>query len=136
MAGKTAFVFIPGKKRRADVFFSFFFSRNLQSRVAVPYLSDRIYRTQSDHMKNNIKPSFYYSAYPLKAIEQAVLAAKNGEPSPKLRALFSETPQTKRRIRVHSMMNSYKSVLKVLTPRFRKVKEIEPLGRDWFVNYE
>ena len=40
-------------------------------------------------MKNNMKPSFYYSAYPLKAIEQAVVAAKNGEPSPKLRALLS-----------------------------------------------
>ena len=38
-------------------------------------------------MKNNMKPSFYYSAYPLKAIEQAVLAAKNGEPSPQLKAL-------------------------------------------------
>jgi len=31
-------------------------------------------------MKNNMKPSFYYSAYPLKAIEKAVAEAKNGEP--------------------------------------------------------
>ena len=87
-------------------------------------------------MKNNMKPSFYYSAYPLKAIEQAVVAAKNGEPSPKLKALLSDTPQPKSRIRVHPMTNPYKSVLKALTPRFKKVKEIEPIGKDWFVNYE
>jgi hypothetical protein len=87
-------------------------------------------------MKNNIKPSFYYSAYPLKAIEQAVIAAKNGEPSPKLKALLSNAPKTKSRIRVHPMTNPYRNILKVLTPRFKKVKEVEPTGRDWFVNYE
>ena len=87
-------------------------------------------------MKNNIKPSFYYSAYPLKAIEQAVIAAKNGEPSPKLKALLSETPKTKSRIRVLPMTNPYRTILRVLTPRFKKVKDVEPVGRDWFVNYE
>ena len=87
-------------------------------------------------MKNNIKPSFYYSAYPLKAIEQAVISAKNGEPSPKLKALLTETPKTKSRIRVHPMANPYKNMLRALTPRFRKAKEIEPTGRDWFINYE
>ena len=87
-------------------------------------------------MKNNMKPSFYYSAYPLKAIEQAVVAAKNGEPPPKLKALLSDNVKTKSRIRIHPMANPYKSVLKALTPRFRKAKEIEPDGKDWFRNYE
>jgi hypothetical protein len=87
-------------------------------------------------MKNNMKPSFYYSAYPLKAIEQAVAAAKNGEPSPKLKALLSENTKTKTRFRVHPMINPYKSMLKALTPRFRKAKDIEPNGKDWFRNYE
>ncbi|HKZ65977.1 MAG TPA: hypothetical protein VJ111_06470 [Chitinophagaceae bacterium] len=87
-------------------------------------------------MKNNIKPSFYYSAYPLKAIEQAVAAAKNGEPSPRLKALLSDKPKTKSRIRIHSMANPYKSMLKALTPRFRKAKDVEPNGKDWFINYE
>jgi hypothetical protein len=87
-------------------------------------------------MKNNIKPSFYYSAYPLKAIEQAVIAAKNGEPSPKLKALLSDNTKTKGRIRIHPMVNSYKSMLKALTPRFRKAKDVEPTGKDWFRNYE
>jgi hypothetical protein len=87
-------------------------------------------------MKNNMKPSFYYSAYPLKAIEQAVVAAKNGEPSPKLKALLSDNVKTKSRIRTHPMANPYKSMLRALTPRFRKAKDIEPDGKDWFTNYE
>lgn len=87
-------------------------------------------------MKNNIKPSFHYSAYPLKAIEQAVVAAKNGEPSPKLKALLSDTTKTKGRIRIHPMASSYKSILKALTPRFRKAKDVESDGKDWFGNYE
>lgn len=87
-------------------------------------------------MKNNMKPSFYYSAYPLKAIEQAVIAAKNGEPSPKLRALLSDSTKPKTRIRIHPMVNSYKSMLKALRPRPRKPKDIEPDGKDWFRNYE
>lgn len=88
-------------------------------------------------MKNEIKPSFYYSAYPLKAIEQAVVAAKNGEPSPKLRALLTasqNTPQS--RIRIHPIVASYRSMLRTLQPRIRKAKDIEPDGKDWFRNYE
>ena len=83
-------------------------------------------------MKNEIKPSFYYSAYPLKAIEQAVIAAKNGEPSPKLKALLSSSQNTpnKSRIRIHPMVTSYKSMLKVLRPRVKKPKDIEPDGKD------
>lgn len=84
-----------------------------------------------------MKPSFYYSAYPLKAIEQAVVAAKNGEPSPKLRALLtSQVIPPKSRIRIHNMSASYKSMLKALRPRTRKPKDIEPDGKDWFRNYE
>lgn len=87
-------------------------------------------------MKNNIKPSFYYSAYPLKAIEKAVTDAKNGEPSPKLKALLSNESKTPSRIRIHPMVNAYKSMIKALTPRLKKAKDVEPEGRDWFSNYE
>lgn len=87
-------------------------------------------------MKNNIKPSFYYSAYPLKAIEKAVSEAKNGDPSPRLKALLSNDSKTPSRIRIHPMVNAYKSVLKALTPRLKKVKDVEPEGKDWFSNYE
>jgi hypothetical protein len=87
-------------------------------------------------MKNNMKPSFYYSAYPLKAIEKAVLSAKNGEPSPRLKALLSDDSKPKARIRTHPMTNPYKSVLNVLRPRTKKAKDIEPDGKNWFHHYE
>lgn len=88
-------------------------------------------------MKTNMKPSFYYSAYPLKTIEQAVISAKNGEPSPRLKALLSNETKAPTRIRVHPMSNPYKSVLNALRPRFRKAKDIEPNGKDcWFNHYE
>jgi hypothetical protein len=87
-------------------------------------------------MKTNMKPSFYYSAYPLKTIEQAVISAKNGEPSPRLKALLSKETKAPARIRVHPMSNPYKSVLNALRPRFRKPKDIEPNGKEWFNHYE
>ena len=91
---------------------------------------------KSTHMKNNMKPSFYYSPYPLKAIERAVAEAKNGEPSPRLKALLGDDSKPRTRIRVHPMTNPYKSVLNVLRPRTRKAKDIEPDGKDWFHHYE
>jgi hypothetical protein len=87
-------------------------------------------------MKTNLKPSFYYSAYPLKTIEQAVVSAKNSEPSPRLKALLNNEKKSPARIRVHPMSNPYKSVLNVLRPRFKKVKDTEPNGKDWFNHYE
>lgn len=87
-------------------------------------------------MKNNIKPSFYYSAYPLKAIEKAVTEAKNSDPSPRLKALLSNESKAQSRIRIHPMVNAYKSVIKALSPRLKKAKDVEPEGRDWFINYE
>ena len=91
---------------------------------------------KSTHMKNNLKPSFYYSAYPLKAIEKAVAEAKNGEPSPRLKALLGGDSKPRTRIRVHPMTNPYKSVLNVLRPRTKKAKDIEPDGKGWFHHYE
>ena len=88
-------------------------------------------------MKNNMKPSFYYSAYPLKAIEQAVVAAKNGNPSPKLKAILtSQSMPPKTPIRMHSINGSYKNMLKALRPRTRKPKDIDSDREDWFRNYE
>ena len=87
-------------------------------------------------MKNNMKPSFYYSAYPLKAIEKAVAEAKNGEPSPRLKALLGNDSKPTTRIRVHPMTNPYKSVLNALRPRTKKAKDIEPDEKGWFRHYE
>ncbi len=87
-------------------------------------------------MKSNMKPSFSYSAYPLKAIEQAVASAKNGEPSPKLKALLSDDVNTRSRVRIHPMANAGKKILEALTARFKRTKDIEPDGKKWFMNYE
>ena len=85
-------------------------------------------------MKNNMKPSFYYSAYPLKTIEQAVL--KQGEKSPHLKALLSSTTKPGNRVRVYPMANPYKSKTKVSVPRPGRANNVEPDGKDWFHNYE
>jgi hypothetical protein len=86
-------------------------------------------------MKNNTKPSFYYSPYPLKALEQAA-GSIQGPQSSHLKALLSDKSKTTSRIRVYPMTNPYKSKFTVLTPRLGKAKEIEPTGKDWFTNYE
>ena len=84
-----------------------------------------------------MQASFQYSAYPLKAIEKAVIDAKNGEPSPKLRALLSsQQAPAKARLRVHPMVASYKNLLKALRPRVKSPKNVEPDGKEWFRNYE
>ncbi len=85
-------------------------------------------------MKNNMKPSFFYSAYPLKTIEQAALA--QGEKSPHLKALLSPTTKPVNRIRVYPMVNPYKSKDKASTPRPGRANNVEPEGKDWFNNYE
>jgi hypothetical protein len=85
-------------------------------------------------MKNNTKPSFYYSAYPLKTIEQAAL--EQGEKSPHLKALLSSNTKPANRIRIYPMTNPYKSKNKVSTPRPGMAKNVEPDGKDWFHNYE
>ncbi len=86
-------------------------------------------------MKNNLKPSFYYSAYPLKALEQAADSDKNQQSS-HLKALLSEKSKTKKSIRIFAMANPYKSKLSNLYRRLRKAKDIEPDGKEWFNNYE
>ena len=86
-------------------------------------------------MKNNTKPSFYYSPYPLKALKQAAESIQ-GPQSSHLKALLSDKTKTTRRIRVYPMVNPYKSKLPDLSPRQGRAKDIEPIGKDWFSNYE
>jgi len=85
-------------------------------------------------MKNNMKPSFYYSAYPLKTIEQAAL--EQGDKSPHLKALLSSDTKPSDRIRLYPMKNPYKSKNKISAPRPGRAKNVEPDGKDWFCNYE
>jgi len=82
-----------------------------------------------------MKPSFYYSAYPLKALEQTADSVQ-GTQSSHLKALLSDKTKTKSRIRIFQMANPYKNKLSILNRRLRKAKDIEPNGKDWFRNYE
>ena len=90
---------------------------------------------KSPLMKNNLKPSFYYSAYPLKALEQAADSVQ-GPQATHLKALLSNKTKTKNSIRISGMINPYKSKFAILNRRIRKSKDIEPDGKDWFRNYE
>ena len=86
-------------------------------------------------MKNNIKPSFSSSAYPLKALYQAADSVQDPQSS-HLRALLSDKTKTKKSIRIFATGSPYKSKLSNLYRRLRKAKDIEPNGKDWFINYE
>ena len=82
-----------------------------------------------------MKPSFYYSAYPLKALEQAADSVQDPQSS-HLKALLSDKTKPKSRIRIFPMTNPYKTKLSNLYRRLRKAKDVEPNGKDWFRNYE
>ena len=83
-------------------------------------------------MKNN-KPSLYFSAYPLKAINQQ----SSSEQSPYLKAVLSGKTRTLSRVRVAPMINPYKATTKPVIPENEKLpKDVEHTEKDWFKNYE
>ena len=81
----------------------------------------------------NMKPTLYFSAYPLKAIKES----SSSEQSPFLKAILSGKTRTMSRVRVSPMLNPYKGTIKPPTskPKNEK-KDIEPGGNEWFNNYE
>ena len=88
-------------------------------------------------MKINIKPSFYFSAYPLKAISGSSLAEKKPD-SPYLKALLSGKTQTNsNRVRVFPMTNLYNKQFRPAPFEAGKLpKDIELTEKEWFNNYE
>lgn len=86
-------------------------------------------------MKSIAKPSFYFSAYPLKAIKESAATEKQPQ-SPYLRALLSGKTKSGKRARVFPMINPYNDRFK-LSPRPDKLaKDIGLSEKDWFKNYE
>jgi hypothetical protein len=94
-------------------------------------------------MKGNAKPSLYFSAYPLKAVEATTSKEKTG--SPYLKAILSAKPkQPVTRARVFPMVNPYKNpyganldpVRARLTPVNKVPGDIELTEKKWFHNYE
>jgi hypothetical protein len=86
-------------------------------------------------MNTIVKPSFYFSAYPLKVIKES---SSDKEPeSPYLKALLSGKTKTSSRVRVFPMLNPYKGQSDQVPFDTSKLpKDIELTERDWFKNYE
>jgi hypothetical protein len=95
-------------------------------------------------MKENAKPSVYFSAYPLKAVGANASTEKTG--SPYLRAILSAKPKPKSasRAQVFPMINPYKNpygetsnpVSLRLAHGNRVPAKAEPAEKQWFNNYE
>lgn len=87
-------------------------------------------------MKSNATPSLYFSAYPLKALDQAAAKPVNGQ-SPYLKAILSGKTRTLSRVRVLPMVNPYKPGTRPYVPKAGKLpSDIELSQNEWFNNYE
>jgi hypothetical protein len=94
-------------------------------------------------MKGIAKPSLYFSAYPLKAIENS--SSKQKTESPYLKAVLSAKPRASaHRARVFPMINPYKNpyegTLRAVPMRINPANDvsagIELTEKRWFHNYE
>ncbi|HTD93183.1 MAG TPA: hypothetical protein VK644_05205 [Chitinophagaceae bacterium] len=86
-------------------------------------------------MRSIAKQSLYFSAYPLKALEQAAAKSVETVQSPYLRSLLSGKTMT--RLRISPMANPYPvGTGKSLTLRPTLSNTKEPEGKEWFNHYE
>ncbi len=86
-------------------------------------------------MKKDDHPSFYYSAYPLKAIGQ--ISTNTIDQSPFLNNIVSGKTKTLSRVRVSAMSNPYKENVKPISASVGKMeKEAEPTNNEWYNNFE
>jgi hypothetical protein len=86
-------------------------------------------------MKSIVKPSFYFSAYPLKAIKEP--SSGNETSSPYLKTLLTGKTKTRSRPRVFPMINPYNNQLKPAPFETEKLpNDIELTEKNWFNNYE
>jgi len=86
-------------------------------------------------MKSIAKPSFYFSAYPLKVIKD--ISADKEPGSPYLKALLSGKTKTTKRAKVLPMINPYTNQFRPAPLESDKLpKDIELTEREWFNNYE
>ena len=91
---------------------------------------------QFSHNSNRFS-SFYFSAYPLKAIKDEASSKELPTQSPYLKAVLSGKTRTLSRVRVFPMVNPYrKNVLPVIPDENKLIKDIELIQKEWFNNYE
>jgi hypothetical protein len=87
-------------------------------------------------MKSIAKPSFYFSAYPLKVIKDQTAPEKKS--SPYLKAVLKgKSKPSSQKARVFPMANPYRADFKVDPQQTDKLpKDIELTIKEWFNNYE
>ncbi len=79
-------------------------------------------------------PSFYFSAYPLKAISDPA-ASSSSQQTPYLRAVLSGKTKASSKIRVFPMVNPY-TKNKVVHKPVKPARQVDAAGDEWFNHYE
>ena len=88
-------------------------------------------------MKSGDQPSLYFSAYPLKALNQGASAKPSEGKSPYLKAILSGKTRTISRVRVFPMINPYRQSALAKTKTTEQLpKDIALTEKEWFNNYE
>jgi len=87
-------------------------------------------------MKSNARHSLYFSAYPLKALNQEVSAPSVQNQSPYLKAILSSKTRTLSRVRVFPMINPYRPTFKPVGKESKLPNDVELTEKEWFNNYE
>ena len=88
-------------------------------------------------MKRNARSTPYFSAYPLKALQDEASAKSSQTESPYLKLVLSGKTKTLSRVRVFPMVNPYrKNMLPVIPDENKLIKDIELVEKEWFNNYE
>jgi hypothetical protein len=86
-------------------------------------------------MKSCDQPPLSFSAYSLKAVARA--SANTSGQSPFLKAILSGKNSSVSRARISPMLNTYKRIVKSVSPSNGKLKkDAEPTSNEWFNNYE
>jgi len=87
-------------------------------------------------MKNTVKSSAYFAAYPLKAVEKSMGQPDLSQQSPYLQSLLAGQRKTNTELRVYPMRHPYQEPTQPLTERPRPLDQKDPQGNDWFNHYE
>jgi hypothetical protein len=88
-------------------------------------------------MKSKPRSPFYFSAYPLKALNEEAVTKQSSDHSPYLKSVLSAKTRTSSRVRVFPMVNPYGKTTITLTPETSELpKDIELAQKEWFNNYE
>jgi hypothetical protein len=88
-------------------------------------------------MKSNAQPPLYFSAYPLKTLNQETSAKSQTGQSPFLRSILSGKTRTLNSVRVLPMVNPYPQTQQPFIAKESKLpNDIELTEKEWFNNYE